>query len=181
MAAEPRLMTADELLRLPRGRARHAPVRGRLLTLPLNDAQHSAAAAIFGASLSTYVRAHRLGWTTLNAGYVLTVDPDTVRGADVAFVRAGRSRPADGYFHGAPDLVVDVVSIFDLYLDIQDAVADWLDYGARLLFLVNPQRRTVAAHRPNEPVRVLTVDDVLDGEDVVPGWALAVRELFEEA
>ena len=180
MAVEPRLVTADELLRLPRGRARHALVRGRLLTLPLNDAQHGAAAANIGASLSTYVRAHRLGRTTLNAGYVLTVDPDTVRGADVAFVRAGRSRPTEGYFHGAPDLVVEVVSIFDLYLDVQDAVADWLDRGVRLLFLVNPQRRTVAAHRPSEPIRVLTEDDVLDGEDVVPGWTLSVRDLFED-
>ena len=180
MVAETRLMTADELLRLPRGRARHALVRGRLITLPLNDMEHGAAAATFGAALSTYVRDRQLGWTTLSSGYVLTVNPDTVHGADVAFVRAERGRPTEGYFPGSPDLVVQVVSIFDRYLDVQDELADWLDYGTRLVFLVNPQRRTVNVHRPNQPIRTVTEGDVLDGEEVVPGWSLPVRELFEE-
>jgi Uma2 family endonuclease len=78
MTVEPKLMTADELLRLPRGRARHALDRGHLLTLPLNDADHGAATANVAVSLGTYVRGRKLGRTTLIAGSVLAVDPDTV-------------------------------------------------------------------------------------------------------
>ncbi|MBA2447501.1 MAG: Uma2 family endonuclease, partial [Chloroflexi bacterium] len=51
-------------------------------------------------------------------------------------------------------------------------------HGVRLVFVVNPRRRTVAVHRSGQPVRILGLDDVLDGEDVVPGWTLAVRDLF---
>jgi hypothetical protein len=60
-------------------------------------------------------------------------------------------------------------------------VAEWLAHGTRLAFVVNPRRRTVAIHRPGQSVRTLGIDDVLDGEDVVPGWRLAVRDLFARA
>ncbi len=175
-----KLMTADELLRLPRGRERHALVRGELRTLPLNDAEHGAVTATFSAELGTYVRQRGLGRTTLGSGYILTVDPDTVHGADVAFICAERGRLTEGYFPGAPDLVVEVVSVFDRYMDVHDALGDWLDYGARLVFLVNPQQQTVQVHRPGQPVRILTIEDTLEGEDIVPGWSLPVRELFDE-
>jgi len=46
------------------------------------------------------------------------------------------------------------------------------------VFVVNPRRRTVAVHRPGAPTRLLTENDTLDGEDVVPGWTLPVQALF---
>jgi Uma2 family endonuclease len=49
-----------------------------------------------------------------------------------------------------------------------------------MVFVVNPRRRTVAVHRAGQPVRILTVEDVLDGEDVVPGWSLPIHELFDQ-
>ncbi len=84
----------------------------------------------------------------------------------------------DGKLHGAPDLVVEVISPNDLYTEVEDKVAEWLEHGARLIFVVNPRRRTVAVHRPDRPLRVLSIGDTLDGEDVVPGWSLPVRAIF---
>ena len=114
-------------------------------------------------------------------GFLLTINPDTVRAADVAFVRrerlegVGRVR---GYWDGAPDLAVEVISPNDLYTEVDEKVAEWLEYGTRLVFVVNPRRRTVAVHRPGQPVRILSENDLLDGEDVVPGWTLPTRDLF---
>jgi hypothetical protein len=59
-------------------------------------------------------------------------------------------------------------------------VADWLEHGTRLICVVNPRRRTVAVHRPGQPVRILGPGDVLDGEAVVAGWRLPVHDLFSE-
>ena len=59
-------------------------------------------------------------------------------------------------------------------------MAEYLEHGTRMVLVLNPRRPNVAVHRPNQPVRILTIDDVIDGEDVVPGWTLPVRELFEE-
>jgi Uma2 family endonuclease len=74
-----------------------------------------------------------------------------------------------------------VISPHDLYTEVDEKVAEWLEHGTRLVFVVNPRRRTVAVHRPGQPVSVLCADDVIDGEDVVPGWTLSVRELFGQS
>jgi Uma2 family endonuclease len=88
-------------------------------------------------------------------------------------------RGLQGYVPGAPDLAVEVVSPNDLCTEVDEKVAEWLEHGARLAFVVNPRRQTVAVHRPDQTMRTLGIDDVLDGEDVVPGWSMAVRDLFD--
>lgn len=181
MSVEPRLMTADELLRLPRGGARHELVRGALRTYPLRGWLEGSVISAFHCSLAEHVRANHLGEMLIGVGFHLETDPDTVREAPVAFLGrervAGRARLV-GYPREAPDLVLEVVSSTDFYLDVGDKVAEWLEHGARLVFVVNPRRRTVAVHRPGQPVRILGIDDTLHGEDVVAGWRLPARELF---
>ncbi len=185
MAVEPKLMTADELLRLPDDGKRHELVQGDLRTMAPGGTEHGSIASTFHISLGPHVRQHNLGRTYIaDTGYRLTTDPDTVRAPDVAFVRRERVEATGrlrGYWPGAPDLVVEVISPNDLYTEVVEKVAEYIEHGARLVFVVNPRRRTVAEHRPGEPVRELTVEDTLDGHDVVPGWSLAVRDLFEEA
>ena len=136
-------------------------------------------------SLGPYVRVHGLGRVLAgDPGFLLTADPDTVRAPDVAFIRrermpAGLSRR--GYFPGAPDLAVEVISPNDLYTEVDEKVAEWLEHGTRMVLVVNPRRKSVAMHRPGRDVRMLGVEDTLDGEDVVPGWTLAVRDLFDRS
>jgi Uma2 family endonuclease len=181
MSIEEKLMTADDLLRLPRGRARHELVRGELRTMPPGGWEHGREGTDIVVSLSIHVRAHDLGSVTGgDTGFLLTTNPDTVRAPDVAFVRSNRvpvRGTQRGYFRGAPDLAVEVISQNDLYTEVEEKVSEWLEHGTRLVFVVNPRRRTVAVHRADGSVRVLTVEDMLDGEDVVPGWTLAVRDI----
>ena len=183
MVAEPRLMTADELFRLPDDDMQHELVRGELRTMAPPGGEHGELSLVAGAALLHHVRANNLGRVYAETGFLLAADPDTVRAPDVAFV--GRDRPEAatrirGYIPGAPDLAIEVVSPNDLYTEVDEKVAEYLEHGTRLVLVVNPRRRSVAVHRPTQPVRVLTIDDVIDGEDVVSGWSLAVRELFDE-
>ncbi len=182
MAVEPKLMTAEELERLPRDGSRHELVRGELHSMPPTGFEHGGTTGRFYVSLATYVWANQLGEVVVGEpGFRLTVDPDTVRAPDIAFVRRERlvaTTRTRGYWPGAPDLAVEVISPNDRYTDVDDKVADWLQHGVRLVFVVNPRRRTVAVHRPGQPVRVLSGDDLLDAEDVVPGWTLRVGDLF---
>jgi Uma2 family endonuclease len=113
-------------------------------------------------------------------GCKLERDPDTVRAPDVAFIRQERlaATPQPSYWPGAPDLVVEVISPHDRYSEVDDKVATWLAHGAQMVLVVNPRWRTVLVHRPGEPPRLLTESETLDGNDVVPGWKLPVREIF---
>jgi Uma2 family endonuclease len=99
----------------------------------------------------------------------------------VAFVRQDRLavvNPERGYYPGAPDLAVEVISPNDLYDEVEEKVGEWLANGTHMVLVVNPRRRSVAVHRSGRDVRILGLDDTIDGEDVVPGWTLAVRDLF---
>ena len=181
MSIEQKLMTADELLNLPRGRARHELVRGELRIAPLATIAEARLAMEIGGSLHRHAEANALGTVVTGAGFLIAVDPDTVRAPDVAFVRRERLSSVEleeGYFPGPPDLVVEIVARDDLYLDVMDKVAEWLEHGTQLVFVVDPKSRTVAIHRPGPWFRRLGLSGVLDGEDVVPGWRLTVRDLF---
>jgi len=182
MALTQKPMTAEELSRLPGDGQRHELVAGELRTMPPSGEEHGTIAARFTVGLGHYVETHGLGRVVAaETGFRLTSSPDTVRAADVAFIsreRAARAAPVPGYRPGAPDLAVEVISPGDLYTEVDEKVATWLEHGTRMVIVVNPRRRTVAVHRSPTQVRHLTEADTLDGEDVVPGWAIPVRDLF---
>jgi Uma2 family endonuclease len=184
MAVEPKLMTAAELERLPRGRMRHELVRGELRTMPPASYGHGSLTSRFDFSLRAHVDANQLGdVVTGDPGFQLSVDPDTVRAPDVAFISRERLEALGrvrGYWPGPPDLAVEVISPNDLYTEVDEKVAEWLEHGTRLVFVVNPRRRTVAEHRPGQPVRILSGDDVLMAEDILPGWRLPLSDLFRD-
>jgi Uma2 family endonuclease len=177
-------MTADELFWMPDDGMRHELVKGELLTMSPAGAEHGGITSRINHSLVSHVEAHGLGEVlTGDPGFRLTTDPDTVRAPDAAFIRRERVPETGlprGYFPGAPDAAVEVISPTDLYTEVEEKVAEWLEHGTRLLFVVNPRNRTVKVYRPGRPVRTLTEADALDGEDVVPGWSLPVRNLFRK-
>lgn len=114
-------------------------------------------------------------------GFVLSRNPDTVRAPDVAFVRRERVEEvgeAGGYWPGAPDLAVEVVSPNDGYAEVEGKVAEWLRAGCRMVIVADPSNRTVKVHRTATDVKTLAADGEIDGADVVPGWRLLVRDLF---
>jgi Uma2 family endonuclease len=94
--------------------------------------------------------------------------------------------PGPGYTHGsvaadgAPDLAVEIWSRGNKRKDMAEHVALYLRTGSRLVWVVDPQRRTVTVHRPNHEQVVLGGDDQLSGEDVLPGFACCVADFFYE-
>lgn len=183
MSINAKLMTADELLHLPDDGMRHELIRGVLHTMPPAGSDHCEQTSIFDGSLGPYVRRNKLGRVLAGEpGFVLATDPDTVRAPDVAFLtreNAPKGRLPGGYLRGIPDLAVEVISPNDRYTRVAQKVAEWLEYGTRLVFVVDPRRETVAVHRPGQPVVTLGRDDTLTAEELVPGWSLPVRELFD--
>ena len=84
-----------------------------------------------------------------------------------------------GFFPGPPDLAVEVISPSDTYSEVEEKVADWLNAGTQAVVVVDPRRRMVKVHRSVTDATVLTESDTLAVDDVVPGWEMPVREIFE--
>ena len=179
---ETRVVTADDLLMMPDLGVRRELVRGEVREMAPPGEEHSETHTELARLLGNHVRAHALGRVYVELGFRIASDPDTVLLPDVSFVRADRvaAGPRNpGYRSGAPDLVVEVLSPGDSFDEVEEKVFEWLAAGCRMVVLLNPRRRTATVYRsPGDFVR-LTVADVLDGGDVVPGWKLPLRELFD--
>lgn len=183
MATTVQRMTAEELFRMPDDGFRYELIRGELRRMSPAGHQHGRIAMNITLPLAQHVKGHRLGVVyAAETGFKLAADPDVVRAPDVAFVRQERveetGNTVEGYWPGAPDLAVEVVSPNDTYTAVEEKVCDWLDAGVRMVIVVNPRRRLVTVYRSLTQVVVLREHDTLDGGDVVPGWSLPVAEVF---
>lgn len=177
------LSTAEDLARLvPEVGYRHELIRGVLHRMKPAGGRHGEVGFLAGLRLGVYVTERRLGrMYTSDTGFVLARDPDVVVMPDVAFVRADRLPPEEereGFMPLAPDLVIEVLSPTDRMTNVQEKIDLYLAAGTRLLWLIEPRRRGATVHRPGRPPVTLNENDVLDGEDVVPGFRLSINEIL---
>lgn len=116
---------------------------------------------------------------TNDTGFISERGPDTVRGPDISFWSKERlPEVPEGYIEIAPDLTVEVVSPSDHFSRINRKLREYLDKGVRLIWVVDPEDRTVTIYRPGTEAVILTESQALDGGDVLPGFTCLVRELF---
>jgi Uma2 family endonuclease len=109
--------------------------------------------------------------------------PDTVRGAKVVFISNARYaglKSSRKFLDVAPELVVEVLSPHDPPGELGRKLQEYLEAGVRLVWVADPEARTVTAHTSLLDARRLGESDVLTGGDVLPGFEVAVRELFED-
>jgi Uma2 family endonuclease len=176
-------VTAEELFRMPDDGYWYELVQGRLIKMSPPGALHGVVGIRVQTALDQFVAQQQLGLVLpQDTGFKLASNPDTVRAPDAAFVRRDRIPSTGvpvGYWPGAPDLAVEVRSASDRRSDLRRKASEYLRHGARLVWVIDPTRRDVTVFRPGSAPRTLRSDDELDGEDVVPGFRLGVRRLFE--
>lgn len=177
-----KLITADELLMLYSKGVRRELIRGELCETMPSGGRHGETVMRLGFFLNSVIMPRRLGRLAgSDSGVLLERDPDTVREPDIAYISAERL-PLDvevtGYYEVVPDLVVEVVSSSDSPREMMDKALMWLSFGARMVWAVNPETRSVDVYRLGERTITLTEGDILDGFDVLPGFTCAVEDIF---
>jgi Uma2 family endonuclease len=175
-------LTADELLAMPDDGHPYELVKGELIRMAPTGHKHGIVTMHLAGPLYRYVKDNNMGAVYgAESGFLISQDPDTVRAPDVAFVRRERIDSAGevkSYWVGAPDLAAEVVSPGDTVSEVESKVAEWLEAGARIVWVVSPKLRTVTVYRSLTDILTLTAKDKLDGGDVVPGFQIDVAEIF---
>jgi Uma2 family endonuclease len=179
MSVIDQITTADQLF------AANLPhcelVGGELFVMSPAGFDHGRYASRIVAALDNYVTSRGLGVvTTAEAGFQIARNPDTVRAPDVAFVRANRIPPGGvkGFFQGAPDIAVEVVSPTDRAGEVAEKVQDWLQAGCAMVWVVDPENGTVAVYCSRNGREILAIGDLLTGGDVLPEFSMPVARIF---
>jgi Uma2 family endonuclease len=182
VVASQALLTAEEFAKLPAADdgSQQELVRGLVVTMPPPGARHGACCSKIDRRIGTYVETHNLGTVFSNdTGFIAQRDPDTVRGPDIAFwARQRLPEVPEGYVEIPPDLAVEVVSPSDHFSTVQTKVRQYLDHGVKLVWVVDPEDRSVTVYRALDKVAILTESDTITGDDVLPGFSIPVRDFF---
>lgn len=168
---------------MPRGGRRHELIRGELRSVSPAGNQHGRIAMRLGWRVAQFVEENELGLTfTAETGFLIEEDPDTVRAPDFAFVSQARSTAVGevaGFWPGAPDLAVEVVSPNDSFSDVEAKSLQWLNSGTHTVWVIDPQQRHVTVYRGPDDIQIRDAGEILDSLELLPGWSVLIGDLFK--
>lgn len=174
--------TDAEFMALPDGE-RYELVNGELVDMGNSGMEHGFIASVLNVRIGGYVLERGLG-VVCDSSTAFTLKSGNKRSPDLSFVAKerlqGLKRLPKGYFQGAPDLAVEVISPSNTYEEIHTKLMEYFDNGCRLTWVIVPDEQYVLVYHQPQPERLLKLADSLDGEEVIPGFALPLAELFSE-
>lgn len=176
-----RLITAAELERLPSDDCRYELIEGRLVAMTPVSYLHSRTVMRLGSMLERHAREHNLGDVHTELGVILKSDPDTVFAPDIAFIRRDRVAMANprGFWKGAADLAVEVLSPKDRAGEVRKKVAEYLRRGTPVVLIVDPEKRIVSKWTQSSTPLTLSSNDTIDLGEVIAGFRCDVRAIFD--
>lgn len=134
-----------------------------------------------GRALRLHVKSNKLGEVWTEVGFRLASNPDTVRAPDIAFVRRDRlpAKDARGFYRGAPDLAIEVLSPDETQSEVREKMADYFGAGTPVVVIVDPDSKRATVHRAGAAPILLGSDEILDLDEAVAGFRLQLSEVFE--
>lgn len=179
---EQKIWTDEEFMALPED-GRYELVDGEVIEIGNSGMEHGYLASILNFHLSRCILPKKLG-VLCDSSTAFAMKTGNKRSPDIGFVAKARlqglKRLPKGFFQGAPDLAVEVISPSNTFEEIHNKLVEYFDNGCRLAWVIHPDEQSVLVYRQPQPDRLLKLADSLDGEEVVPGFTLPVSELFAE-
>lgn len=183
MATAVKAWTEDELLALEHPGLKCELINDELIMSPTGF-QHEFIGARLLIKMALHAEQHKLG-SVCGSSLGCWMISENLLSPDISFIRRDRlpatKAEGDRFFRGAPDIVVEIQSPWDRESRLLEKAEDYFLSGARLLWVVDPAEKTIRVYRSPSPPKLLTENDTLDGEDVLPGFRLPLRELFGES
>lgn len=181
MATTTNILTAEEFWNMPDNGGRNELVRGEVREMSPPSFRHGKIIRNISVPLALHVSIKQLGDISMgDPGFVLARKPDVVLAPDIAFLTTdhlSKFEGLDGWWETVPDLVIEVMSPNDTASRVEAKAKDWVSFGCPIAVVVNDRKKAVTVHRPGQPPRTLSGDDVFDGDDVVPGFRLPLSEI----
>src|SRR5258708_3076935 len=153
---------------------------GVLVEVPGSARRQTKLATWIVLLIGNFIMQQHLGGEVSGADGTYVLSRYNTRIPDAAYVSAERAKNQreDGFYVGAPDLAVEVVSPSNTPREMQERAGEYLDGDGGLVWIVNPATKTVDVYLPGGEIVSLSGDDVLEGYDVLPGLRLPLNTVF---
>jgi Uma2 family endonuclease len=180
-----RQVTAEDLRNMPDEPGMQFEINeGILVQVPGASFGHHLVVMAILRLLDAFVTERDLGYVMPDGfAYLLRREPDVLRIPDVSFMakeRVPANARIEGYWHGAPDLAVEVVSPGDDADELHDKVRQYLEAGTRMVWVAWPKWSSISVHVEVGQSTELIHDAILDGGDVLPGFSVLVADIFAQ-
>jgi Uma2 family endonuclease len=176
-------LTDEQFMALPEDDNLYEYVNGELIVVANSGLEHGYLAVTLSCFLTIFVRNHQLG-ITCDSSTAFKMKTGNKRSPDLAFIAKerlqGLKRLPKGFFEGAPDLAVEIISPNNTFAEIHNKLVEYFDNGTRLVWVILPDEECVLVYHQPKPSKLLQVEDNLDGEEVITGFQLPLMELFKE-
>lgn len=183
MSTAQALLTAEQYARLPDLGRPTELVRGSIVELDMPGAQHGKTCGRVALFVGVYNEQHDRGHVFTNDTSVITERrPDTVRGADVAFVSYARLPKGPvplGFLDVAPNVVFEVRSPTDRWKLILQKVSEYFNCGVDCVCVLDPLSENIWIYSPDEPETMIRGEELLEFPGLMPGFSVAARRFFE--
>jgi Uma2 family endonuclease len=182
---ETQLITCDEfedILALPENRERTLElIDGIIVEKAMPTDEHSIINSILNYHLFGHSQTHGLGLPGAERRFRAPGDPYNTRVPNPSLILdVNIPIVTKGAIAHPPDLIAEVKSTDDSIEGMRARAKWYVDNGVRLVWLVFPRQRIVEVYGPGQDIEILTIEDALDGYDVLPGFTLAVAKLFPQ-
>jgi Uma2 family endonuclease len=157
-------------------------VDGHLIEKPMGYFSGRTASKLT-ARLEWFLQEHPIGEVSSEVTFrCFPEKPNQLRRPDIAFISSARlaNVPAEGHVPIRPDLAIEVISPGDGVYELDEKLEDYVSAAIPLVWIFNPAARTVRVCKPDRSSRTLIETETLDGGEILPGFALALRDLFPD-
>jgi Uma2 family endonuclease len=159
-------------------------IRGEIVPMSPRGFRHSRVTLNACVLLERYAAQHAAGRVvTGEAGVIVGRDPDTVRGADVAFISYERlpgGASVEGFLDRPPELIVEVLADDVSWQKLEERIAEYHACGVDVVWVLDPRTLALRRYPRGEAPSVLHDNDEVTGEPVLPGFRCRVAEFFRE-
>jgi Uma2 family endonuclease len=175
-----RLPTDEELMDLPKDGYKRELLDGEIVMSPAGSA-HGRKIMRFAANFANHVYQHKLG-EVFDGQTGFRMRSLDVLSPDISFIAKARliglKEAPEGFYEGSPDLAIEFFSPRESKKRMKRKLEQYFENGARLAWVMYSKQRIVAVHRAAENPVMLRESDELSGEEVVPGYCIAVAKIF---
>ena len=178
-----KVWTDREFMALPDDGNRYELVNGELIVIGAAGAKYGYYVALISFFLTAYVRQQKIGFI-FDSDTSFKMASGNRRSPDCSFFSKERIKSLGGipkgYIEGSPDLAVEILSPGNTVEQIHEKIVEYFENGSRLVWIIHPDENYILVYHQPQPDQLKRPGDLLEGEDVIPGFSLDLSEFFAE-